>query len=201
MSRNATNRPMLVCFFLTDVVAERNKSSLFFPLFIPFSFFLLPFVRLIFKSKLLHNTEADERRRVGGKKDNSKQVLFIDSLFLFSLWPGPDAGVLATSEFIPHSLKWWHTPGFVVAVYCVLTFNPIQWHIINYYTRFFVHTPSLVSPGDIFCSPCCRGATVGVLVTHSHFQGAAAAAYRRPCPLPLQMSFMGRLKRSLSVVT
>lgn len=138
----------------------------------------------------------------GEKKDNSKQVLFIDSLFLFSLWPGPDAGVLATSEFIPHSLKWWHTPGFVVAVYCVLTFNPIQWHIINYYTRFFVHTPSLVSPGDIFCSPCCRGATVGVLVTHSHFQGAAAAAaYRRPCPLPLQMSFMGRLKRSLSVVT
>lgn len=140
-------------------MAEENKSNLFFPLFILFLF--SPFVSLIFKSKMQHNTEADERRRVGGrkkKKDNSKQVLFIDSLFLSSLWPGPDAGVLATSEFIPHPLKWWHTPGFVVAVCCVLTFNPIQWHIINYYTRFFVRALSLVSAGDIFCSPCCRGA-------------------------------------------
>lgn len=153
--------PLFAVLVVNDVVAE-GISWVHTLLYSSF-YFAVPH----FQRQDVHNTVVDERRE---NRPASRFYLWIYwgcffFVFFFSFfffWPGPAMGILATSEFIPHSLKWWHTPGFVVGgVYCEavsfpvplfgLTSPPHQWHTINYYTCFSVHLPSLVSAGNIFC--------------------------------------------------
>lgn len=47
-----------------------------------------------------------------------------------------------------------------------LTSPPHQWHTINYYTCFFVHLPSLISAGNIFCLSFSKVAPLLLLLSH-----------------------------------
>ena len=161
--------PLFAVPVVNDVVAE-GISWVHTLLYSSF-YFAVPH----FQRQDVHNTVVDERRE---KRPASRFYLWIHwgCFFFFLFWPGPAMGILVTSEFIPHSLKWWHTPGFVVyGCVCApwgfpvqlfgLTSPPHQWHTINYYTCSSMHLPSLVSAGNIFCLSFSK---VVLLVLHLH---------------------------------
>lgn len=150
--------PLFAVLVVNDVVVE-GISWVHTLLYSSF-YFAIPH----FQRQDVHNTVVDESSE---KKPASRFYLWIHwgSFSFFTLWPGPAMGILATSEFIPYFLKWWHTQGFVRREGgCVyhearsfsvqlfgLTSLSHQWHIINYYTCFSMHLPSLISAGNIFC--------------------------------------------------
>ena len=105
------------------------------------------------------------------KRQASRFYLWIHWGFFF-FRPTPAMGILATGEFIPHSLKWWHTPGFVVGWGgggggggCVFTVRRYRLPLCSCLvwplppvsdiplttTHAPGHRPSLVSAGNIFC--------------------------------------------------
>lgn len=100
--------PLFAVLVVNDVVVE-GISWVHTLLYSSF-YFAIPH----FPTHDVHNAVVDER---GGKKSQPAGFIYGFTDFF---WPGLAMGNLATSEFIPHSLKWWHTPGFVVGGVCLL---------------------------------------------------------------------------------